>query len=264
MKLSIVTICYNDLDGLKATVESLRKQTTFEFEQWVIDGASKDGTPEYLKDLQVPWDLHFISEKDRGIYNAMNKGKVRATGDFVWFLNSGDICADTTSIARWIDAIRLNPDADVLYGQVWFQGSQGHKKVGRPVTAFNFRSEMPLCHQGIIYRRAMLEKTSYREDLRIVSDWVLTEWFFENGKAVYIDGLFAIYNLTGVSTQQLTRMFREKLRAEKRWLRKIHLSLTLGVRFYLITFLRKLGVYALVQRLKYTPGEVTSPTEKNT
>lgn len=90
MVLSIITITYNNLKGLQSTFESVRKfESTNQVEWIVIDGGSKDGTAEFLK--ETGW-AKFISEPDRGIYDAMNKGLRQATGDYIWFLNAGDIC----------------------------------------------------------------------------------------------------------------------------------------------------------------------------
>ena len=89
MKLSIITVNYNNLRGLKKTVESVKNQTYQEFEYLVIDGGSTDGSVAYLKDKEITFD-YWVSEPDKGVYQAMNKGIKKATGDYVLFLNSGD------------------------------------------------------------------------------------------------------------------------------------------------------------------------------
>ena len=89
LKLSIITINYNNLEGLKRTVESVVNQTWHEFEYIIIDGASNDGSAAYIESQSHHFD-YWESEKDSGIYNAMNKGIKVATGEYLLFLNSGD------------------------------------------------------------------------------------------------------------------------------------------------------------------------------
>lgn len=88
-KLSIITINYNNLEGLKRTVESVLNQTWKEFEYIVIDGGSTDGSAEYIESQNGHFN-YWVSESDKGIYNAMNKGIAKTTGDYLLFLNSGD------------------------------------------------------------------------------------------------------------------------------------------------------------------------------
>ena len=88
-KLTIITINYNNLEGLKRTVESVINQTWQEFEYIIIDGGSSDGSAEYIESQSGNID-YWVSEPDKGIYNAMNKGIVIATGEYLLFLNSGD------------------------------------------------------------------------------------------------------------------------------------------------------------------------------
>lgn len=87
-KLSIITITYNDLLNLKSTVDSVLIQLNEQIEYWIIDGASKDGTYDYLCHLK---DVNWISESDSGIYDAMNKGINLAKGEWILFLNAGDL-----------------------------------------------------------------------------------------------------------------------------------------------------------------------------
>lgn len=89
-KLSIITITYNDLHNLIKTVNSVIQQVTPDVEYLIIDGKSNDGTYEYLNDISKKMQIKYISEKDNGIYDAMNKGIKISTGKWVYFLNAGD------------------------------------------------------------------------------------------------------------------------------------------------------------------------------
>ena len=101
MKLSIVTINYNNLAGLRKTMESVFSQTCKDFEYIVIDGSSTDGSAEYVR-TQADKLTYWVSEPDTGIYNAMNKGVRAATGEYVLMLNSADSLVDEYVIERII------------------------------------------------------------------------------------------------------------------------------------------------------------------
>ena len=93
-KFSIITVNYNNLEGLKKTVESVKNQTYQKFEYIVIDGGSYDGSLEFIKDNESLLD-YWVSEPDSGVYQAMNKGIEKATGEYLLFLNSGDHFCNT-------------------------------------------------------------------------------------------------------------------------------------------------------------------------
>lgn len=113
---SIITVNYNGAKLLEGTMESVRAQTYPHIEYWVIDGASTDGSVEVIRRFaaQIP-NLHWISEPDRGLYDAMNKGLRCATGDFVWFLNGGDQLHAPDTVEKI--AALTGPDTGVLYGE---------------------------------------------------------------------------------------------------------------------------------------------------
>ena len=111
MKLSIITINYNDATGLKKTLDSVAKQTSCNFEHIIIDGASTDGSVEIIREYEstlasslspLASNLKWLSELDKGIYNAMNKGIKMATGDYLLFLNSGDCLVDDEVVEHFV------------------------------------------------------------------------------------------------------------------------------------------------------------------
>lgn len=113
---SIITVVFNGAGLLPGTIESVQRQTWPGIEYWIIDGGSTDGTVDIIRRYaeQMP-HLHWISEKDRGLYDAMNKGLRRATGDFVWFLNGGDHLHAPDTVEKM--AALTGPETDVLYGE---------------------------------------------------------------------------------------------------------------------------------------------------
>ncbi|MFT4805390.1 MAG: glycosyltransferase involved in cell wall biosynthesis, partial [Psychroserpens sp.] len=111
MKLSIITINFNNAVGLKKTIESVVNQTSNDFEYIVIDGGSNDGSVDVIKEYEAKVS-YWVSEVDKGIYHAMNKGILLAKGDYLEFLNSGDILVNETVIQKIIP--ELNVGVEIL------------------------------------------------------------------------------------------------------------------------------------------------------
>lgn len=175
-KISIITIVYNDVAHIEATLLNVIGQTAFnKIEYIVVDGASTDGTSaiigKYLSKISK-----YICEKDSGIYNAMNKGLREATGDFVLFINSGDKLSSPTTIANIIDSI-----GDKLYDVVY--GSYKEIQYGRKESAvIPCRSPNKIwygpvaSHQSVLYRLDFLRgyNLEYDESYKIAADYKIT------------------------------------------------------------------------------------------
>ena len=119
-KISVVTVCYNSFDMLKETMQNVDKQTYDNFEYIVVDGNSSDGTVDYLKNYNGKL-TKYISEPDKGIYDAMNKGVKISSGDYVIFSNAGDIFAEKEH-DNFFNKIRLLPR---LYYVYWYTKIRG-------------------------------------------------------------------------------------------------------------------------------------------
>lgn len=170
-RVSIITVVYNDLAGLQHTAASVAAQTYPNIEWVVVDGASTDGTREWIAantHRMGPW----LSEPDKGIYDAMNKGLALATGHYVWFLNAGDLAYADHTLQHAITALA---DADVYYGDTALMNGQGqviglrdHKKLPRQLSWRHLRIGMVVCHQALIVRRSLA--LPYDASLRIAAD----------------------------------------------------------------------------------------------
>ena len=163
--LSIITINYNDKNGLKKTIASVLKQTYQDFEYIVIDGGSTDGSETIIK--QYVEDFSYsVSEPDTGIYNAMNKGIKQAKGKYLQFLNSGDIFTSSNALNDFIG--NSDFEGDIIYGDYKFEN--GEKIYPDQLTPLFFmRSSLP--HQSTLFRSGLFNEMGlYDETLKISAD----------------------------------------------------------------------------------------------
>ena len=169
MKLSIITINYNHLEGLKKTFQSVKEQIWCDYEWIVIDGGSTDGSKEFIVEHQDCF-AYWCSEPDGGVYNAMNKGIVRAQGEYVNFMNSGDTFFDSTSLKRVFAQPRFS---DILYGAMLLpNGELDHSPMMKSDLQWFDFYEHTLPHQASFIRRDLFDRIGlYDESYRIAADW---------------------------------------------------------------------------------------------
>ena len=193
MKVSVITVSFNDLSSLKRTVGSVINQDFNAFEYIVVDGASTDGTPAYLEN-GAKGVTKWISEPDKGIYEAMNKGVRMATGEFCIFLNAGDTFITDHTLS---DIAPCLDDADIVLGNEILVNENGKMCGFTPSKGcFSLRHLLTssICHQATFIRRRVLLEHPYDESLKLVSDWkFILERFLarrERLKTVDIDVCF--------------------------------------------------------------------------
>lgn len=170
MKLSIITINYNNLEGLKRTYDSVVAQTCQDFEWIIIDGGSTDGSKEFIEEHQDRFAF-WCSEPDKGIYNAMNKGIKKATGEYLQFLNSGDNFVDNKVVEEFL---ALGWNEDVIAGDVILDGDENNVKLhpNEEEMDFDYMRKDTLCHQTVYIRKSLHEcYGGYDETISIVADW---------------------------------------------------------------------------------------------
>lgn len=176
MKLSIITINYNNKKGLQETIDSVISQTFKDFEWIIIDGGSTDGSKELIENNQSHV-THWCSESDNGVYNAMNKGIKKATGDYCLFLNSGDRLHDENVIGK---IVKEFGDTDFITGvEWWVDNSYKYIKTMIPpyVIGKYYMMTSSLSHQCTFIKTDLLKKRPYDESLVITADW--EEMFYE-------------------------------------------------------------------------------------
>jgi|Laugresp1bdmlbsn_1035097.scaffolds.fasta_scaffold03376_3 glycosyltransferase involved in cell wall biosynthesis len=170
-KISIITINYNDLKGLQKTFNSVVNQTNKDFEYIVIDGGSSDGGKEFLEQNSDPL-AYWISEKDSGVYNAMNKGIKAAKGEYLLFLNSGDFLVDDDVIEKVIE--NIDSKHSFYYGNLFYSLDDKRTLIWTPPAklSFSYFFQHSLPHPASFIKRDLFEKYFlYNEKYKIVSDW---------------------------------------------------------------------------------------------
>lgn len=210
-RLTIITINYNHLDGLRRTIDSIVNQTFCDYEWIVIDGGSTDGSKELLEQCQSHF-AWWCSEPDKGVYNAMNKGLAHATGEYVNFMNAGDIFATPNILSE----IFFQPhDADVLYGYMTLETIDGETfwpdMMKFKLKPYDFYGAT-LNHQSTFTKRDVFAKYgAFDESYRILADWRHFAQIIaiENVSTEFIPKKISIYEGGGLSITQRERVAAE-------------------------------------------------------
>ena len=210
MLFSIITINYNNSEGLRQTISSVVSQTYHEYEYIVIDGGSTDGSVDIIGFFSDKVD-YWVSEKDRGIYHAMNKGVAQAHGDYCIFMNSGDSFYNNT-VLEFVYKSKIRED--VVIGNVVINDKD--KLISPPPASGEFTfyhlysGSIP--HQGSFIKTELLRKYPYDENLKISSDWkfFVQVLILDNCSIRYIDSYVARYDTDGISASNPVLMRKEK------------------------------------------------------
>lgn len=200
MKLSIITINYNNLVGLRTTLESVLKQSFQDFEYLIIDGGSTDGSRELI--VQYEYRLsYWCSERDSGVYNAMNKGILQAQGDYLLFLNSGDYLANENILENVVSYLS---GSDIVYGDLTFVWKDGHRMIATypDVLDLRYLLEGSLAHPASFIKRSLFEGCLYSESYRIVSDWEfwVKKIVLEEVSYLHLPMVISIFDTEGISS----------------------------------------------------------------
>ncbi|MFW9270444.1 glycosyltransferase family 2 protein [Pseudomonas sp. NR3] len=186
LKISIITVCYNSVETIRDTIESVLSQQYPDIEYIIVDGASKDGTLELISEYEGRISK-VISESDKGIYDAMNKGVQAATGDFVGILNSDDVFAGSDVIHNLVAHLQNNPSADAVYADLVFVQRKEMDVVTRRYSSSGFspwkvRFGFMIPHPTFYARRELFEKYgSYKLGYRVSADFELMARFMSKG-----------------------------------------------------------------------------------
>ena len=201
MKLSIITINYNNKAGLQKTIDSVITQTFKDFEWIIIDGGSTDGSKELIEEYSQ-YITYWVSEPDKGIYNAMNKGILQAKGEYLQFLNSGDALYTRLSLK---ELFKQNIYGDIIYGDAMFIDKNNIselKRYNKPISLSYFVSGNVINHQASFIKRELFKDHLYNENYKIVSDWEF--WILQAIKGSnfqYIPQTIVLFDFNGLTSQ---------------------------------------------------------------
>jgi glycosyltransferase involved in cell wall biosynthesis len=203
--ISIITVVYNGVFALEQTMLSVINQAYKNIEYIIIDGGSTDGTVDIIKKYEKHL-AYWVSEPDKGIYDAMNKGIEKATGEWINFMNSGD-CFYDKNVVITVSGYLTKPDADIIYGDTFLRESK-HLLKKYPISRFKIR--MPICHQSCFVKTWIHKKYNFDISYRYAADY---KFFFSLYRGEYIftycPVIISIYDQTGMSSLNYVACLKE-------------------------------------------------------
>ena len=218
-RLSIVTVSYNTRDCIEKTIQSIITQTYSNIEYLIIDGGSKDNTLDIVK--QYKEHIHqIISEPDKGLYDAMNKGIQKATGDYLCFLNAGDKWHENNTLQLIVDSLTgQNVLPDVIYGETAIVDENGKflrmRRLSTPETLNwkSFKQGMLVCHQAFLAKRELAINELYDLSYRFSADFDWCIRIMKESKHLHNTHLTTIdYLNEGMTTRNHKASLKERFR----------------------------------------------------
>jgi glycosyltransferase involved in cell wall biosynthesis len=215
MKISIITVVYNRERTIERAIQSAINQSYKNIEYIIIDGASKDGTMEVVNRYKDKVAI-IVSEKDKGMYDALNKGIKLATGDVVGILHADDEFTDTTIIEKIAHYMQQHPQTDAVYGDIGFVKEENPDKIVRYYSSAIFNTNlfkwgfMPAHPSFFCYKKFFEYYGGYRTDMDIAADFDLLVRFLRRHQlnAAYLPVMMVKMNMGGKSTSGIKSTIR--------------------------------------------------------
>lgn len=209
MKLSIITINFNNKEGLQKTISSVTPQTFRDYEWIIIDGGSTDGSQVLIEQISNHL-AYWVCEPDKGIYNAMNKGIRMAKGEWLLFLNSGDWLCENTTLEKVF--AQESSTADVMYGDKMQWTPDKSFLLSFPERlSLDYLVRYSICHQATFFRKELFIQEQYEETYSIASDWAFDIKLMLQGKRFeHIPVTVCYYDNTGISALGSEKQQQEK------------------------------------------------------
>lgn len=215
-KFSVITVCYNAEATLEDTIQSVISQTYHHVEYIIVDGASKDRTMDIVNRYRERISV-VVSEPDKGLYDAMNKGIRLATGDYLCFLNAGDSFHEDDTLQQMVHSIHGNRLPDVLYGETALVDHSGHflrmRRLQAPdiLTWKSFRMGMLVCHQAFFAKRELAVPYDLQYRFSADFDWCIK--IMKQSKVLHNTHLTLIdYLSEGMTTRNHKASLKERFR----------------------------------------------------
>lgn len=213
MKITVVTVCYNAESVLKKTFNSVLNQEYGDYEYVVIDGNSTDNTVNIIKEYKRKFEkrdieFRYISEPDKGIYDAMNKAIKIAEGEWIYFLNAGDYLFSNDTFKE-IFAEEKNDDADIVYGKVIKKTDHGNElRSHDPVETIV--KELPFCHQGVFTKTEIMKAELFDCKYSMCADYdFFLNMYLQGKKFKKIESMVAYYQMGGLSDVNYFKTLKE-------------------------------------------------------
>lgn len=218
-KISIITVCRNEVEGIRRTLESVKNQRYRNFEHIVIDGGSSDGTKEIIDEFAHSL-AHFTSELDNGIYAAQNKGIEAATGDYVLFINGGDAIHDENVLQ---DVFSTKREADIIYGNLLIEEQDGSETLGRtpPEITLDFLLRGTLWHPVTFIKKTLFAELGfYNEQLKIVADYefFIRALMLQGASSEHVERVISKFDTSGIGSDpdMLDLHMKERLEVQEK------------------------------------------------
>lgn len=241
MDFTIVTVTYNAENSIAETVETVfNQEVNFDYEYLLLDGESKDNTVQIFNEIASKYHnehVHYsISiEKDDGIYDAMNKGIQKASGQYIIFMNSGDVFYHNHVLQNVHDVVNTDYEnlPDVLYGSVAIT-QKGKETVVHPQPLSRMRIEMPFCHQSVFVKTSCAKKSLYDTKYKVCADYDFFHKLYLQGKSFkQLDEIVSKYDLNGFTNQNRETWYNDMNQIIQHYasLKKIPLTLLLRLKY---------------------------------
>ena len=209
MRIGIVTINFNNLQGLIKTIKSVKNQTCKNIQFIIIDGGSTDGSKEIIQE-NLDCISYWISEKDNGVYHAMNKGIKEVTADYCLFLNSGDYLLNHQTIENV--KTQIDSNAAMSYGLIQWEETNLLWNPKKDLKAFEITKKSLIPHQGTFFKTNILKKLNgYKENYKVISDWGIMLELIEKGyETQKLNLIISICEKQGISASLEDQIKKER------------------------------------------------------
>lgn len=223
MKISIITVSYNSARTIRDTIESVINQSYDNIEHIFVDGISEDDTIGIINSYNH--EKIVVSEKDKGIYDAMNKGVLLATGDIIGILNSDDLYEDTNIIETVMNQFSQYPSTDIVYGDLVYVKSDNVDKVVRKWKSMSYKNDffdngnVPPHPSLFIKRRIYEESGLFNLDFNLAADYEFMLRIFKkhNYKSKYINKVFVKMRMGGATNKSFSNIIKQNIEILNSW-----------------------------------------------
>lgn len=211
-KISVITVCFNAIGSIENTIRSVISQTYSNVEYIVVDGGSSDGTVDVIRKYEDKIS-NWVSERDKGVFDAMNKAIERATGEWVSFMNSGDSFATVDVISSFFNGVNYNEEVGVVFGDAFFlqtDGSLSYYKASPFSKKESGIRDMGICHQAIFTRTSLANRFKFDSSYKYAADYNMMMNIYKSGYKFSYNAIpVCVYNLDGISSNNKLSQFKE-------------------------------------------------------